>query len=130
MKPAGLPLTAFSKLIHGNKKPRPPGKCQKGRGTSRVTTLLHRQLTLPASVNKLPAVPDFPERMPTAASLFQPDNGCCAPAQPTENHKGFVRCAAPGCIRSASPARLSSAGCFLCGTSDCYLFPSMPGIYV
>ena len=42
----------------------------------------------------------------------------------------FVQCAAPGCIRSAFSARLSSAGCFLCGTSDCYLFPSMPWVCV
>lgn len=31
----------------------------------------------------------LPQRTKKYASLFQPDNGCCVPAQPTENHGKF-----------------------------------------
>lgn len=75
-------------------KTRPPGRSQKGRGTSRVTTLLHRQLTLPASANEergcmratyVMALRSGKIYQLITFSRFQPDNGCCDPAQPTEN---------------------------------------------
>lgn len=59
-------------------KTRPPGRSQKGRGTFSCYHLTS-QTAHTACLS---------ERRGDA-SLFQPDNGCCNPAQPTENHGTF-----------------------------------------
>lgn len=109
----------------------------------RVTTFFHRRLTPPVSWST-------PRRH--LRRMFRHDNGCRCPSQPTDcqdaapavpfpqirnlrfpsgppHASRCVRCEAPGCIPSLSSTRLSSPGCFLCGTYDCYFFPSSPARY-